>query len=111
MIHKVVAATMSLATALLSDAGASAESIAVNRPAVNLDYAATDPLRTDWWDNWGSCAASIGGGATTGAIVAGLAGAGIGTVALPVIGTVSGGAFGAIAGGVNGALSGAAAGC
>lgn len=64
-----------------------------------------------WWDDWGKCAASIAGGAITGATTLGLAGAAVGTVVLPVVGTVSAGAVGAIGGGIGGALTGAAAGC
>jgi hypothetical protein len=65
----------------------------------------------DWWKSWGKCAASIVGGAITGSTTLGLAGAAVGTIALPVVGTVAGGAVGAIGGGIGGALTGAAAGC
>ncbi|WP_206367940.1 hypothetical protein [Sphingobacterium chungjuense] len=81
----------------------------------NISLAGKGSLRENmtasWWDDWGKCAASIAGGAVTGATTLGLAGAAVGTVAMPVVGTVSAGAVGAIAGGVGGALTGAAAGC
>lgn len=64
-----------------------------------------------WWDSWGKCATSIIGGAVTGATTLGLAGAAVGTVALPVVGTVAGGTVGAVGGAVGGALTGAVAGC
>lgn len=64
-----------------------------------------------WWKRWGRCAASIIGGAGTVALGAGLAGAGAGTIALPVIGTVAVGTAAAITGAVVGAIGGAAAGC
>lgn len=64
-----------------------------------------------WWSRWGKCVTSIVGGGLTGGGTLGLAGAAIGTVALPIVGTVSAGAVGAIVGGVGGALTGAAAGC
>lgn len=64
-----------------------------------------------WWEDWGKCAASIAGGAITGATTLGLAGAAVGTFVFPVVGTVSAGAVGAIGGGIGGALTGAAAGC
>lgn len=68
-------------------------------------------VQAKWWDNWGKCAASILGGAGTGALTFGLGGAAVGTIALPVIGTVSAGTVGAIGGAIAGGLTGAAASC
>lgn len=64
-----------------------------------------------WWSSWGKCVAGILGGAGTGALTFGLAGAAVGTVALPIIGTVSAGAVGAIGGAIAGGLTGAASSC
>ncbi|HEY9047494.1 MAG TPA: hypothetical protein VIN08_16425 [Ohtaekwangia sp.] len=64
-----------------------------------------------WWPCWGKCAAGILGGAGTGALTFGLAGAAVGTVTLPVIGTVSAGAVGAIGGAITGGLTGAVSSC
>lgn len=59
----------------------------------------------------GNCLAGIGGGAVSGGTAAGLAGAGVGTVTLPVVGTVGGGLVGAIGGAVGGGLTGGATFC
>ncbi len=67
--------------------------------------------KESWWDSWGQCATAISGGAVTGAVTLGLAGAAVGTVVLPIVGTVSAGAVGAIGGAIGGALTGAASGC
>ncbi len=67
--------------------------------------------KKSWWNSWGKCVAGILGGAGTGALTFGLAGAAVGTVALPVVGTVSAGAVGAIGGAISGGLTGAAASC
>jgi hypothetical protein len=67
--------------------------------------------KKSWWQSWGKCTAGILGGAVTGAGTLGLAGAAVGTVALPVVGTVSAGAVGAIAGAIGGGLTGAVASC
>jgi len=64
-----------------------------------------------WWKCWGKCVAGILGGAATGALTFGFAGAAVGTVTVPVVGTVSAGTVGAIAGGVAGALTGATTSC
>lgn len=64
-----------------------------------------------WWSCWGKCAAGIVGGAGTGALTFGFAGAAIGTVTVPVVGTVSMAAVGAVAGGIAGGLAGAATSC
>lgn len=47
----------------------------------------------------------------TGGTTLGLAGAGVGTVTIPVIGTVSGGVVGAVGGAVGGGLTGGATFC
>ena len=67
--------------------------------------------RPGWWIRWGRCVAGILGGAGTGALTFGLAGAAVGTIALPIVGTVSAGLVGAIGGAVAGGLTGAAASC
>lgn len=59
----------------------------------------------------GKCIAGIAGGAVTGGTTLGLAGAGVGTVTLPVIGTVGGGVVGAVGGAVGGGLTGGATFC
>jgi hypothetical protein len=64
-----------------------------------------------WWNCWGKCVAGIVGGAGTGALTFGFAGAAVGTLTLPVVGTVSAGLVGSIVGGVAGGLSGAAVSC
>lgn len=64
-----------------------------------------------WWQCWGKCVTGILGGAATGALTFGFAGAAVGTITLPVLGTVSAGTVGAIAGGVAGGLTGAASSC
>ncbi|ESU18933.1 hypothetical protein FCR2A7T_23390 [Flavobacterium cauense R2A-7] len=91
------------------------EEIEFQRQLVNaisaLDTKYNGTVAKGWWKGWGKCVSSILGGAVTGATTLGLAGAAVGTVALPVVGTVSAGAVGAIGGGIGGALTGAAAGC
>ncbi|MCS4486102.1 hypothetical protein [Staphylococcus americanisciuri] len=57
----------------------------------------------------GKCVSGIAGGAITGGTTLGLAGAGVGTVTLPIVGTVSGGVVGAV-GGAVGAVGGAVGG-
>jgi len=64
-----------------------------------------------WWSCWGKCIAGTLGGAGTGALTFGLAGAAVGTVTLPVVGTVSAGTVGAIGGAIAGGLTGAASSC
>lgn len=64
-----------------------------------------------WWQCWGKCVAGILGGAATGALTFGFAGAAVGTITLPVVGTVSAGTVGAVAGGVAGGLTGATTSC
>lgn len=64
-----------------------------------------------WWSCWGKCVAGIVGGAGTGALTFGFAGAAAGTITVPVVGTISLGVVGAVAGGVAGGLGGAAASC
>lgn len=64
-----------------------------------------------WWECWGKCVTGILGGAATGALTFGFAGAAVGTITLPVLGTVSAGTVGAIAGGVAGGLTGATSSC
>lgn len=64
-----------------------------------------------WWENWGRCAAGVLGGAGAGGLTFGLAGAAIGTIAVPGLGTVSAGLVGAIGGAISGGLTGAAASC
>ncbi|HDH6848759.1 TPA: hypothetical protein PJA25_001664 [Staphylococcus aureus] len=59
----------------------------------------------------GKCVSGIAGGAVTGGTILGLAGAGVGTVTIPVIGTVSGGVVGAVGGAVGGGLTGGATFC
>lgn len=59
----------------------------------------------------GKCVSGIAGGAVTGGTTLGLAGAGVGTVTIPVIGTVSGGVVGAVGGAVGGGLTGGATFC
>ncbi|WP_419869252.1 hypothetical protein [Chryseobacterium sp. CT-SW4] len=79
--------------------------------ALDQKYNPNAVSKKGWWGSWGKCAAGILGGAVTGAGTLGLAGAAVGTVALPVVGTVSAGAVGAIAGAVGGGLTGAATFC
>jgi hypothetical protein len=55
---------------------------------------------SDWWNDWGKCAAGVIGSTGTGL----LGGAAIGT-AVPVIGTVAGGIIGALSGGLTGAAT------
>lgn len=65
-------------------------------------------LRAWSWDDIGRAVYYIAkcvGGTTGSAILGGLAGAGVGTVTLPLVGTVSGSALGAIGGGLTGAAS------
>ena len=64
-----------------------------------------------WWECWGKCVTGILGGATTGALTFGFAGAAVGTITLPVLGTVSAGTVGAVAGGIAGGLTGATSSC
>jgi hypothetical protein len=64
-----------------------------------------------WWDSWGKCAAGIIGGAGSVGVGYALAGAGAGTVILPVVGTVSVAVVAGVAGAVFGGLAGAAAAC
>lgn len=64
-----------------------------------------------WWNDWGRCAAGILGGAGTGALSFGLAGAAIGTIAVPLVGTVSAGVVGAVGGAIVGGLTGAVSAC
>lgn len=59
----------------------------------------------------GKCLSGIAGGAVTGSTTLGLAGAGVGTVTLPLVGTVSGGIVGAVGGAVGGGLTGGATFC
>ncbi|MCQ9301432.1 hypothetical protein [Staphylococcus hyicus] len=59
----------------------------------------------------GKCVSGIAGGAVTGGTTLGLAGAGVGTVTLPLIGTVGGGVVGAVGGAVGGGLTGGATFC
>lgn len=59
----------------------------------------------------GKCLSGIAGGAVTGGTTLGLAGAGVGTVTLPVVGTVGGGVVGAVGGAVGGGLTGGATFC
>lgn len=59
----------------------------------------------------GKCISGIAGGAVTGGTTLGLAGAGVGTVTLPVVGTVGGGVVGAVGGSVGGGLTGGATFC
>jgi len=66
---------------------------------------------TSWWSSWGKCVAGILGGAGTGALTFGFAGAVAGTVTLPIIGTVAAGTVGAIGGAISGGLTGAALAC
>lgn len=64
-----------------------------------------------WWDSWGKCAAGIIGGAGSVGVGYALAGAGAGTVVLPVVGTVSVAVVAGVVGAVFGGLAGAAAAC
>lgn len=64
-----------------------------------------------WWDSWGKCAAGIIGGAGSVGIGYALAGAGAGTIVLPVVGTVAVAVVAGVAGAVFGGLAGAAAAC
>jgi len=71
----------------------------------------SNKTESGWWSSWGKCAASILGGAITGGVSLGIAGAAVGTVTVPIIGTVALGVVGAIGGVIGGGLTGAAAGC
>lgn len=87
----------------------------INTNADLIDAGFEDPSfggRTQgWWDSWGKCAAGIIGGAGSVGIGYALAGAGAGTVVLPVVGTVSVAVVAGVAGAVFGGLAGAAAAC